>query len=342
YTFSWPYAVDGSLRPRGGTTRGPSVTLQRTPSDAWQRLHAPGLSKFERDRRAILAMAGDYRTSFDFLETVGFTPGFEPAQPYQSWATETIDVIEDSGDKISLQHVIVMFFVNDDGAVEGPVVQKHWRQDWVYQDESIHAYAGDGTWRERRLAAEEVAGRWSQAVYQVDDSPRYEALGDWVHEGNYSAWTSDETWRPLPRRESSARSDYDVLIGTNRHTITPTGWVHEEENRKTVLEGAGVLAAETPFLARELGVNRYERIVDFDFSARDDYWQATAPFWADVRAEWARIYGEEPEFALAAPEGAPPLFLPMFEYAAALEAGQAYDAGAGRAFIRGTLADYLN
>ena len=176
----------------------------------------------------------------------------------------------------------------------------------------------------------------------MDDSPRYEALGDWVHAPGYSAWTSDETWRPLPRRESSVRDDYDVLIGTNRHTITPSGWVQEEDNLKAVLDADGELDASQAFLSRELGVNRYERVANFDFSARDTYWDATAAFWTDVRAEWDRIYRERDRFRLAAPEGEPPLFLPMFDYAAGLEAGRDYDAAAGRAFIHETIESYLD
>ncbi|HEY5666109.1 MAG TPA: DUF3750 domain-containing protein [Gammaproteobacteria bacterium] len=342
YTFSWPYSESSLMQPRGGTSIGPEVTLHAGPTDAWLGLQEPGLSKFERDRRAILAMAGEYRTSFDFIETVGFTPGFEPGQPYQSWATERIDVIEDSGDRIVLQHVIVMRYVDADGNVQGPVVQKHWRQDWVYEDMSLHEFSGHSSWTAQERSPAEVSGRWSQAVYQVDDSPRYEALGDWVHRGNYSAWTSAETWRPLPRRESSVRDDYHVLIGTNRHTITPTGWVHEEENLKVVLDPSGAIAADQAILSRELGVNRYEQVVDFDFSARDDYWEATAAFWADVREEWTRIYAERERFELTAPPGEPPLFMPMFIYAAELEAGQPYDAAAGRLFIRETLARYVN
>jgi len=342
YTFSWPYAAGSTMAPRGGTSRGPAVTVRDAPTDAWRALQDPGLSQFERDRRAILAMAGDYRTSFDFIETAGFTPGFEPAAPYQSWATETIDVIEDSGTSITLQHVIVMRYVDGDGNIEGPFVQKHWRQHWVYEDTSIHVYTGNDTWTEQTFEPAEVAGRWSQAVYQVDDSPRYEALGDWVHRRNYSAWTSDETWRPVPRRESSVRDDYQVLVGTNRHTITPTGWVQEEDNLKVALDSNGGLAEGNAVLARELGANRYEQIVDFDFSARDAYWQATGDFWADVRAEWDRVYSEREHFGLVAPSGAPPLFVPMFEYAAGLEAGRAYDRNSGRVFIRDTLATYLN
>ena len=39
-------------------------------------------------------------------------------------------------------------------------------------------------------------------------------------------------------------------------------------------------------IARELGVNRYERVVDFDFNAGDEYWAATADYWEMVRNTW--------------------------------------------------------
>lgn len=342
FTFSWQFTESGEMQPRGGTTRGPAVTLREEPTEAWRELQEPGLSDFERDRRAILAMAGGYRTTFDFIETVGFTPDFEPARPYQSWGTEKVYVIEDRGDFISLQHIMVMYFEDEDGEVRGPVVQKHWRQDWRYEDREIHAYAGEGQWRRRRLSEDEADGRWSQAVFQVDDSPRYESAGRWRHEENYSAWTSAETWRPLPRRESSARDDYDVLIGTNRHTITPTGWVQEEENLKTVLEAPRKPAAGTPYLARELGVNRYERTDEFDFSAGDAYWEATGPFWAVVRDVWSDVRARADRFTLADEVDGRALFEPMFEYAQSLEAGEDFDADAAEAFVRRTLDAYVD
>ena len=337
FTFSWQYDESDALRPRGGTTRGTPVVLAPAPTPEWEALREPGLTKRERDRRAILAMAGGYRTSFDFIETVGFTPDFSPARPYQSWDTEYVYVIEDRGDLIRLQHVLVMFVQDRDGAVQGPFVQKHWRQDWRYEDRDLHVYAGHDRWRRRTLAADEAAGKWSQAVFQVDDSPRYEAIGEWVHADNYSAWTSELTWRPLPRRETSVRGDYHVLVGTNRHTITPTGWVQEEENLKQVLDASGAPAAGIRYLARELGLNRYERIVDFDFSAGDLYWERTAPFWQDVRDEWARIYAQRDEFGLAPGSSEP--FVPMFEYAERLHAGAPYEARDSRDFVRRTLAE---
>jgi hypothetical protein len=342
FTFSWPFAESDRLKPRGGTSKGAPLTLLDTATDEWHALRAPGLSDFERDRRAILAMAGPYRTSFDFIETVGFTADFEPSRPYQSWGTEYIYVVADTREQIVLQHIMVMFVVAGDGELRGPFVQKHWRQEWQYEDRDLHVYAGHERWRRRTPSSDEVRGKWSQAVYQVDDSPRYEALGTWVHDANYSAWTSEETWRPLPRRESSVRDDYQVLIGTNRHTITPRGWVQEEENLKVAIDAAGARAGETPYLARELGVNRYERIVGFDWSAGDEYWRVTAPFWADVRAAWHEVYAGREEFELAQEVAGRELFEPMFEYAARLESGDRYDPEDGRRFIEETLAAYLD
>jgi len=342
YTFSWPIGASEQLKPRGGTTRGASVELLEGPTQEWLALQAPGLSSFERDRRAILAMAGGYRTTFDFIETVGFTSDFEPSRPYQSWGTEYIYVVDDDGSRIVLQHIMVMFVVDAEGETRGPFVQKHWRQEWQYEDTDLHVYVGHDRWRRVELDATAVRGRWSQAVFQVDDSPRYEALGTWKHDANYSAWTSDETWRPLPRRESSVRHDYHVLIGMNRHTLTPKGWAQEEENLKVALDTDGRRAADRPYLARELGVNRYERVADFDFSAGDAYWARTSAFWSDVRAAWSDIYAQYDEFHVADEVDERALFQPMFEYAARLEQGEAYDPADGRQFIAATLARYVD
>ena len=341
FTFSWQFEPGDGLQPRGGTTRGAPVTLATEPSAAWRALQEPGLTKLERDRRAILAMTGEFRTTFDFIETVGFAPGFEPARPYQSWGTEYVYVLEDRGDFIQLQHLMVMFVTDAAGKTQGPVVQKHWRQDWRYEDRDLHVFAGRDRWRRYERSAAEVRGRWSQAVFQVDDSPRYEAIGAWVHAGNYSAWTSELTWRPLPRRESSVRNDYQVLEGTNRHTITPTGWVQEEENLKLVLDAEGQPATDAPYVSRELGVNRYDRIVGFDFSAGDRYWQRTADFWRDVRSEWARTYARRDTLVYRQEVDGHEMFEPLFDYAARLEEGEAYDSAASADVIRRTFATYL-
>jgi hypothetical protein len=339
FIFSWQFTPGELMAPRGGTSRGAPVSLAAGPSAQWQQLQEDGISDFERDRRAILAMAGDYRTSFDFIETVGFGADFEPARPYQSWGTERIYVVEDTGRRIVLQHIMAMFIHGEGEEVLGPFVQKHWRQQWVYEPEQLHVFSGADRWR--RVRPSDGAGRWAQSVYQVDDSPRYAAVGAWEHNASFSAWQSEATWRPLPRRESSIRSDYSVLVGTNRHTILPNGWVQEEENLKTVLDDAGNVSRSSPYMARELGVNRYELIENFDFSGADAYWDATAAFWSDVRAAWDSVFARRNEFVFSESVDGTALWYAMFQFAAELEDGARYDAQASRAFIDATLARHI-
>ena len=315
YTFSWQFVDESTLSPRGGTTKGNKVKLDETPSPQWRALQVPGLSKFERDRRAILAMAGEYRASFDFIEVAGFTAGFRPDRPYQSWGTEKVYVLEDKGNAIVLQRLLAMSIVDAEGKVQGPFVTKHWRQDWQYEPANQLVYRGHHTWQLVDVPAAERKGTWRQTVYQVDDSPRYSGVARWQHTGNFSSWSDAEVWRPLPRREYSVRNDYDVLIGSNTHIITPTGWLHEQQNLKTVLNEHGKLQTQQPIVAREFGLNRYERIRDFDWSAGDQYIQATRPVWDAVRVHWDQLIAERKTLRLKGAPDKDQLFIPLYAYA---------------------------
>jgi hypothetical protein len=205
----------------------------------------------------------------------------------------------------------------------------------------MHVYAGDRRWREVRLGEDAVSGKWTQAVYQVDDSPRYESFGEWEHTESYSLWESAETWRPLPRREFSVRDDYDVLIGSNRHTILPDGWVHEEDNRKVVLEPAdgGMVPAGT--LAREAGVNRYQRLTDYDWSAGDRYWQRTSPFWREVRSAWEEVFAGRDSVRVAKSVDGRSLVMTMFSLAES-STRDGFDADAARERIDAVLDRYVD
>lgn len=340
FTFSWSLHTGCGLKPRGGTSKGSATVLDPEPSSGWISLKEPEVDKFEKDRRAILAMAGPYRTSFDFLETVGYTENFQPDHPYQSWGTEYVYVVEDRGDFISLQHIMVMFFEGENGETSGPTVMKHWRQDWQYEKRELLTYHGRQTWRKKKIPRKDVRGAWAQSVFQVDDSPRYESFGRWKHYANFSTWISATTWRPLPRREYSVRDDYQVLEGTNRHTIVPTGWVHEEENYKLKLDPGGKPAGGAPYLAKELGLNRYERIVGHDFSAGDAYWNNTKDYWRDVRRVWRELFSERRSIRLKNKVDGVPLFMPLFHYGESLKQAS-YNSAEGSAFIRDTLLKYV-
>jgi hypothetical protein len=319
YTFSWPLADDAALKPRGGSTKGPPVTLDERESAAWRSLQERGLSDFERDRRAILAMAGEYRVTFDFLEIAQFSERDKPLAPYQSWGTEKIYVDQDDGKVISLVHILEMRVVQNDGSISEPIVTKHWRQDWRYEPSHIVEYLGRDRWARRALDRAESRGAWLQTVYQVDESPRYASVGRWVHTPSFSTWLSGETRRPLPRREWSVRDDYQALIGTNRHTIDATGWIQEENNLKAVLTPDRELDRARPYLAREYGVARYERIRDQDFAAADRYYQSTRQFWNEVRDRWRELFVEKGVVTLRGPVDKLGLFVPLFQHADAIE-----------------------
>lgn len=262
---------------------------------------------FEQDRASILAMTGDYKVTFDFTETVSFVDGYELKEPKLSGGHESVRVVDDSGDFISLQHTLVV------GPDEAPIVVKHWRQDWIYEPERVLVFIGGNAWEWRDVPATERVGAWSQTVYQVDDAPRYGAVARWTYEDGLAEWTPPSEWRPLPRRDMTTREDYHAVDAVNRHVITPWGWVHEQDNSKLVLDG------EPRALVREVGVNTYRAFDDYPIEAAEAYWNATSEYWAGVRAEWARIEAENERFAITIKGETEDLYMPLLELAKELQ-----------------------
>jgi len=267
-------------------------------------------ARFQRDREAILAMAGDYKVSFDFTETVPLLANYEVKEPKLSGGYESVRVIEDRGDFISLQHLLVV------GPEDSPFVVKHWRQDWQYEPERVLVFIGGNAWEWRDVPASERGGAWSQTVYQVDDAPRYGAVAQWTYEDGLAEWEPDAEWRPLPRRDMTTRDDYHVIDAVNRHVITPWGWVHEQDNTKLILTGA-----PTP-LVREIGVNTYRKFDAYPVAAAEDYWAATEEFWAGVRDEWNRIEAENERFAIKIKGETEALYNPLLGLATMVQDGE--------------------
>ena len=231
-------------------------------------------AEFQRDRAAILAMAGEFDVTFDFRETVALAEGYDFADPKRTGAWEVVRVIEDEGGFIALQHLLLV------GDEDEPMVIKHWRQDWEYEPARMMAYRGHDEWDMVEIPAADAAGAWVQSVYQVDDSPRYAGLARWEHDAALSTWTPEASWRPLPRRDDTTRTDYHAISAVNRHVITPNGWVHEQDNTKMVVPADG----SAPYaLVREVGVNTYLYGDLPRDDAADAYWADTAEFWSRVR-----------------------------------------------------------
>lgn len=268
-------------------------------------------STFDADRQSILAMTGDYKVTFDFIETVPFAQEYALKDRKISGGYESVRVVEDTGTFISLQHILVV------GPPHAPIVVKHWRQDWSYEPERVLMFVGGNAWAWENVTQRDRAGAWSQTVYQVDDSPRYGAVGHWTYEDGLAAWTPPQEWRPLPRRDMTTRDDYHAMDAVNRHVITDWGWVHEQDNSKLVLSG------DVPqVLVREMGVNTYRADNGYPVDAAEAYWAATSDYWAGIRAHWSKIESEHSQFAIALKGETVELYTPLLDLANAVQSGE--------------------
>ena len=263
-----------------------------------------------RDRQSILAMQGEYAVDFAFDETVLLQPGYERAAAMRSGGNEVVIVVEDAPGKIVLQHILV-----DEKSGH---VTKHWRQDWVYEAPSRFEFSAEQTWRVRTIAAEANQGAWMQCVFEVSDAPRYCGTGRWDYTNNIATWTSNPSWRPLPRREYTKRSDYNAVSAINRHTITPAGWTHEQFNTKVLRKPDGSQVE----LAREFGFNDYQKTKEIDFKPAYEYWKATSAYWARVRSRWSAFLSQAPGVHLKTRIDGMGMIIPLFTQAGELEQGK--------------------
>ena len=239
------------------------------------------LSKKQMDYSAIKSMCGCYNVEFNFAETFNYSKDslYEASKVKNDKALEWVQVIEDSPSKISLQHILIV------GDSVNHYIVKHWRQDWLYENKDFMMYNHDNNWTYIEKLPIDVAGQWTQKVFQVDDSPRYEGSATWVHVDGKSYW-ENETSAPLPRREYTKRSDYNVTLRRNRHEITPLGWIHDQDNDKIIRSEEGV----DLILAKEKGFNSYTKIDDSKCVYGQEWWDENKDKWAVIREVWDEVY----------------------------------------------------
>ena len=235
-------------------------------------------ANFEQDRADILAMAGNYRVRFDMQESTRWDPTYQPLEPKKSGGNEVVRVIEDTGRKIVLQHLLV---IEHEGKSH---IIKHWRQDWEYEPAKILAYSDRNSWAWEDVPERMRTGRWSQTVYQVDDSPRYAGWGQFETQGGVRRWRSSWTWRPLARRDAVRNPVYDRYLSINRHQSSPDGWIHWQDNTKMAEENGKLRP-----IVQEYVLNTYTKFDGYNVKAADDYWAKTKGYWAAVRGLWDEV-----------------------------------------------------
>ena len=243
----------------------------------------------KQDQKAIKDMCGCYEVTFNFAETFEYSEDstYVPSKIKHDKGLEWVQLVEDESDKISMQHLLIV------GSKEQPYIVKHWRQDWEFENTDLYEFDHNNKWTFVSLPKKEVKGQWTQKVFQVDDSPRYEGSATWVHVDGKSYWEST-TSAPLPRREYTKRSDYNVTLRTNRHEIVENGWIHDQDNDKIIRKNA----KEDVVLAQEKGHNTYVKVEDSKCVAAQDYWKKNKAKWALVRAKWDEVFARNKDLVL--------------------------------------------
>tara|TARA_B110000046_G_scaffold173759_1_gene196739 strand:+ start:87871 stop:88797 length:927 start_codon:yes stop_codon:yes gene_type:complete len=246
--------------------------------------------KKKLDLNAIKTMAGCYDVEFKYTETFAPEVDYEKAYDYTSAAFEWAEIVEETDDKIVLQHLLI---INDTSG--NSMIIKHWRQDWTYEKQNLYRFDKNNRWVFEPISKKEAQGTWTQEVYQVDDSPRYTGTATWTHVDGASTWYNKAD-SPLPRREYTKRSDYNVMKRGNRVQILPNGWLHEQDNDKVIREEG----KEDVLLVQEKGYNTYKKRKDSDCKAAQEWWTNNQEKWAIVRNIWDGVYGAEKQLELKA------------------------------------------
>lgn len=261
-------------------------------------------SKKEKDVEAIKKMCGCYEVSFNFSETFSYSNDttYVASKVKHDKGLEWVELVSEENDKLVLQHLLIV------GKPTKPHVIKHWRQDWLFENTALYTYDVNNTWNFTKLNETDVEGQWTQKVFQVDDSPRYEGSATWVHVDGKSYW-ENTTDAPLPRREYTKRSDYNVTVRRNRHEITVNGWIHDQDNDKVIRESG----KEDVVLAQEKGLNTYVKVSDERCKAAQDWWKENHTTWALVRTKWDTIFAQNQNLTLKSKVDDKPLYSYLFD-----------------------------
>ena len=247
-----------------------------------------GQSKKERDIQAIKSMCGCHDVKFNFAETFNYVddPEYKPSKVKHSGGLEWVQLVEEDGNKIVLQHLLIV------GDPSEPHIIKHWRQDWMFENKDFYMYNANNNWKYEAKSKDEVAGQWTQKVFQVDDSPRYEGTASWVHIDGKSYW-ENMTDAPLPRREYTQRSDYNLTIRNNRQEITAEGWIHDQDNKKVLREND-----EDQIIAEEKGFNTYTKVDEKRCDPAKKWWTENHEMWEMVRKNWDKVFAKKQDLTL--------------------------------------------
>ncbi|PZP51427.1 MAG: hypothetical protein DI598_03245 [Pseudopedobacter saltans] len=235
-------------------------------------------------KKNIDKLCGCFDVSFKYAET------FSPNKDYKFHDRESITNVTElalpivnTAKKVVIQHLLV---------IDDTTIVKHWREDWTYEDPTIWIFKGDGLWEKTTVPAANVKGKWTQTVWEVSDAPRYQGASVWQDVNSHTIW-ENTTDAPLPRREYTTRSDYNILQRTNRLVLLPNGYNHVQDNVKISRTATG-----DSIRAEEKGLNGYILQPESKCQPGVKYWKDYSPFWVKVESVWEKYMNEHTQVKL--------------------------------------------
>ena len=121
--------------------------------------------KHRQDIESIKKMCGCFEVNFNFAETFNYINDslYKPSKTKITGGLELAQLVIDEDDRISIQHILQV------GDPSRPMVIKHWRQDWLFENTDLYIYSANNQWKFEDKSKKDVKGQWTQKVYQVDD-----------------------------------------------------------------------------------------------------------------------------------------------------------------------------
>ena len=233
-----------------------------------------GFAQLKEGKKNIDSLCGCFEVDFRYAETFSNDTTYELRKPAYSRGLEYVVPVVVGKNKMVLQHLLV---IND------TMVIKHWREDWEFEATSRLEYVGSKRWKKVAITNNETKNKWTQSVWEVDDAPRYQGTGEWVSANGKNYW-ENITNAPLPRREYTKRSDYQILKRGNKILVDGKGWVHEQDNDKVAL-----INGVEKTIAQEKGYNSYVKTIENKCAVAANWWKANADFWNSIRTQWEEV-----------------------------------------------------
>ncbi|MFL3647325.1 MAG: DUF6607 family protein, partial [Cellvibrionales bacterium] len=73
-------------------------------------------------------------------------------------------------------------------------------------------------------------------------------------------------------------------------------------------------------VAKEIGIARYQRIIDHDWTPGEQYWLDSGAYWAVVRQNWRSLVAKHQDLTIRSKIDGMPMFMDLFNQQASMGA----------------------